>query len=70
MAKKKTSVRLLQRGDVVRLPDGSEDVIREVQVVLQLANGSNVQFGPTDSLEILPREILPELSDRAEVTDD
>lgn len=54
------SVRLVRRGDVVRLPDGTEEVVRDVQVVLQLANGSNAPFTGRDKIEILPPEDLPD----------
>lgn len=57
--KSKTSVRLVKRGDVVRLDDGTEEVVRDVQVVLQLANGSNHPFTSRDSVEILPPDELP-----------
>lgn len=57
---KRLSVRMVRRGDVVRLPDGVEEVVRDVQITLQLANGSNPTFAPTEFVEQLPAEELPE----------
>lgn len=56
----KRSVRMVNRGDVVKLEDGTEEVVRDVQIVLQLANGSNVTFTGRDSVEVLPPDPLPE----------
>lgn len=55
----KLSVRMVRKGDVVRLPDGVEEVVRDVQIVLQLANGSNPTFAPVEFVELLPPEELP-----------
>ncbi len=57
----KVSVRLIKRGDVVILRDGKEEVVRDVQVVLQMANGSNEVYVPSDKIEVLPPEVLPDL---------
>lgn len=55
------SVRLIKRGDIIVLRDGTEEVVREVQVVLGMANGSNQAFEPSERVSIVPPEELPEL---------
>lgn len=56
----KLSARMIRRGDVVRMPDGVEEVVRDVQITLQLANGSNPTLAPTEFVDLLPPEELPE----------
>lgn len=58
----KTPVRLVKRGDIVRTTEGVEEVVRNVQVVLQLSNGANETHESTDTVEILPPEELPDLT--------
>jgi hypothetical protein len=57
----KRSVRLVKRGDVIKLRDGGEEVVRNVQVILQMANGSNEVYEPIETVEVLPAEELPDL---------
>jgi hypothetical protein len=57
----KSSVRLVKRGDIVRTSEGVEEVVRGVQVVLQLSNGNNEVHDATDRVEVLPPEELPDL---------
>lgn len=58
---KKTPIRLVKRGDIVKTQTGGEEVIRNVQVVLQLSNGSNESYDASEEIEVLPPEELPEL---------
>lgn len=57
----KKSVRLVKRGDVIVTAQGDEEVVRGVQVVLQLSNGSNEEHLGTDFVEVLAPEELPDL---------
>lgn len=59
----KIPVRLVKRGDIVRTKEGTEEVVRNVQVVLQLSNGSNEEHGSSDTIEVLPPEELPDLTE-------
>ena len=58
----KTPVRLVKRGDIVRTKEGAEEVVRNVQVILQLSNGANEEHGSADIVEVLPPEELPDLT--------
>lgn len=58
----KTPVRLVKRGDIVRTSEGAEEVVRNVQVVLQLSNGANETHESIDTIEVLPPEELPDLT--------
>lgn len=55
----KLSARHIRRGDVIRMPDGVEEVVRDVQIVVNLANGSNPTLSPGDFVNLLPPEELP-----------
>lgn len=59
----KTPVRLVKRGDIVRTKEGGEEVVREVQVILSLSNGNNEVHGSSDTVEVLPPEELPDLTE-------
>ncbi len=59
--KNKRNVRLIKRGDIIIMRDGTEEVVRGVQVVLQMANGSNQEYEPTEIVELVPDEQVPEL---------
>ena len=59
----KTPVRLVKRGDIVRANEGTEEVVRDVQIVLSLSNGNNEVHASTDSIEVLPPEELPDLTE-------
>lgn len=56
----KRNVRLIKRGDIIILRDGAEEVVRNVQVVLQMANGSNEIYEPTEIVELVPDEEVAE----------
>lgn len=55
------SVRLIKRGDVIVTREGDSEVVRNVQIVLQLANGSNPTYESTERVDVEPPEELPEL---------
>jgi hypothetical protein len=60
----KRNVRLVKRGDVIKLRDGgAEEVVRGVQIILQMANGNNEVYEPTETVDIVPPEELPDLGD-------
>lgn len=59
----KTSVRLAKRGDIVRTQQGGEEVVRGVQVVVQLSNGSTETYDASDTLIVMPPEELPGLEE-------
>ncbi len=55
------SARKIKRGDIVRTKDGnSEEVVREVSIVLALSNGSNEIYSSTEEVEVIPPEEIPE----------
>ncbi len=60
---KKLSVRVIKRGDIVRSAEGTEEVVRDVQIILQLSNGNNEVHTGVDRVEVLPPEELPELEE-------
>lgn len=60
---KSTSVRLVKRGDIVKSEAGTEEVVREVQIILQLSNGHNEVHTASDKVAVLPPEELPELTE-------
>lgn len=57
-----TSSRLIKRGDIVRVevPTGGEveEVVRDVSVLLNLANGMVIQLHHDADVEVLPPERL------------
>lgn len=59
MPKKKVQARTIKRGDIVKLPDGTEEVVRGVSVVLELSNGNNQSFPVNTVLEVVPPEQVP-----------
>lgn len=56
----KRNIRLIKRGDIIKMRDGTEEVVRNVQVVLQMANGSNEVYEPTETVELVPDEEVAE----------
>lgn len=56
----KRNVRLIKRGDIIKMRDGAEEVVRNVQIVLQMANGSNEVYEPTETVELVPDEEITE----------
>lgn len=52
--------RKIRRGDLVRTPEGAEEVVRGVQIVLQLANGQSVPYDANDEVEVFPPDELPD----------
>lgn len=60
-----TPIRLVKRGDIVRSEAGGEEVVRNVQVTLQLSNGHNEVHESTDTVEVIPPEELPELAEES-----
>lgn len=57
----KRNVRIIKRGDIIKLRDDTEEVVRGVQVVLQMANGSNEVYEPTELVEVIPPEEVPDI---------
>lgn len=57
---KKTSPRLVRRGDIVQLKgqDGDE-VVRDVQFVLLLANGNSEVYTADEMVTVIGQEELP-----------
>lgn len=61
MANEVKSVRFVRRGDIVRTKNGeNEEVVREVSIVLGLSNGANEIYQSTESVEIIPPEVIEE----------
>lgn len=58
----KRNVRIIKRGDIIKLRSGEEEVVRNVQVILQMSNGSNEVYEPTETVEVVPPEDVPELT--------
>lgn len=55
------SVRRVRKGDIIRTRDGEhEEVVRAVNVVLELSNGSNEVYASTEEIEIIPQETIDE----------
>lgn len=54
------SVRLLKKGDIIRYEGAQgeviEEVVRDVQIILFMANGENRPVAPTDTAEVIPPE--------------
>lgn len=77
MAKPKTekrNPRLIRRGEVVISDTGHDEVVRNVSVILHLANGADMVRPVTDDVEVvtdpqLPPEIEQALQNRKEVED-
>lgn len=63
----KRNVRTVRRGDVVETLDGGEEVVRSVQVVLQLANGVSVPYESTAEVRVLPPEELPDMTEASTI---
>lgn len=68
MANSQIPARLVRRGDVIEVqlptPVGNEavieEVVRSVDIIIHLANGTDVVVPPTQLLGLIPQEELPE----------
>lgn len=62
MPNQQVPARYIKRGDIIRYdatnPELTE-VVRDVQVVLMLANGNNLPVAPSQPFEIIPPEDVP-----------
>lgn len=68
MPESKKSPRLIARGDVVRIDDDREEVVRSVTVVLHLANGEDRRFVEGEQVMLVdaPRPVTKDEVDAVE----
>lgn len=68
MANSQIPARVIRRGDVIQVqlpaPVGNEptveEVVRSVDIIVHLANGTDVVLAPTALVGLVPQEELPE----------
>lgn len=51
--------RLIRKGDIIRYTSGEtevEEVVRDVVMVIQMANGETLSVAPTDEYTMVPQE--------------
>jgi hypothetical protein len=58
--KPRKSVRLIRPGDIIKRPDETTEVVRNVTVVLHMANGVSDTYESTETVEVTPPEEVPE----------
>lgn len=61
--------RFLRRGDVIRYTSGDaevEEVIREVVIVLRMANGESLSVSTQETYEVIPPEEIDMIEDEAD----
>lgn len=54
--------RLLRKGDIIKYTSGDrevEEVIRDVVIVLQMANGESLSVATTEEYTLIPQEVVP-----------
>lgn len=52
--------RFLKKGDIIKVNDtGTEEVIREVTVVMALSSGNNVEYPASTEIEVVEPEQVP-----------